>query len=39
MDGHDPIQGGQGPFELPTIAHKCTFPAISPPPLSRGAQN
>ena len=33
----DPIQcqgQGHGPFELPTIAHKCTFPGISPPPLS-----
>jgi len=29
---------GHGPFELPTVAHKCTFPGISPP-LSRGAQN
>jgi len=26
----DPIQGqGHGPFELPTIAHECTFPRIS----------
>jgi len=30
---------GHGPSELQTIAHKCTFPGISPPPLSRGAQN
>ena len=38
----DLIQGqGQGhrPFELPTIAHNCTFLGLSPPPLSRGAQN
>ena len=38
----DPIQGqgqGYGPFELPTIAHNCTFLGLSSPPLSRGTQN
>jgi len=38
----DPIQGqgqGQGAFELPTIAHNCTFLLLSPPPFSRAAQN
>jgi len=38
----DPIQGqgqGHGAFELPTIAHNCTFLGLSPPPLSRGAEN
>ena len=36
----DPIQGqGQGPFELPTIAHNCTFLGLSPSPLSRASQN
>ena len=38
----DPIQGqGQdhGPFELPTIAHNCTFLGLSPPSLSREGQN
>ena len=37
----DLIQGqgqGHGPFELPTVAHNCTFLGLSPPPLSRGAQ-
>ena len=35
-----PIQGqGHGAFELPTIAHKCTFIRLSPRPLSREAQN
>ena len=28
-----------GPFELPKIAHNCTLVLLSPPPLSRGAQN
>ena len=27
------------PFELPTIAHNCTFLRLSPPPLSHEAQN
>ena len=38
----DPIQGqgqGHGAFELPTIAHNCTFLRLSPPPFSRRAQN
>jgi len=38
----DPIQGqgqGHGAFELPTVAHNCTFPRLSPLPLSCGAQN
>jgi len=38
----DPIQGqrqGHGPFELPRIDHNCTFLRLSPPLLSRGAQN
>ena len=30
---------GHGTFELPTIAHNCTFPHLSPLPLLRGAQN
>jgi len=35
----DPIQGqGHRPFELPTIAHNCTFLGLSPPPLSHRAQ-
>jgi len=36
----DPIQGqGHGPFDLPTIAHNCTFLGLSPPPLLCEAQN
>jgi len=38
----DPIEGqvqGHGAFELPTSAHICTFLGLSPPPLSRKAQN
>ena len=36
----DPIQGqGHGAFELPTIAHNCTFLGLSSPPLSRERQN
>jgi len=36
----DPIHGqGHGAFELPTIAHNCTFPCLSPSPLSRSAHN
>jgi len=30
---------GHGAFELPIIAHNCTFLRLSPPPLSRGARN
>jgi len=38
----DPIYSrgqGHGAFELPTIAHNCTFLRLSPPPLSHGARN
>jgi len=38
----DLIQGrrrGHRAFELPTIANNCTFPGLSPLPLSRVAQN
>jgi len=30
---------GHGAFELPTISRHCTFPGLSLPPLSHGAQN
>jgi len=38
----DPIQGqgqGDGPLDLLTFAHNCTFLGLYPPPLSCGAQN
>jgi len=35
----DLIQGqGQGAFELPTIAHNCTFLCLSPPPFRQLAK-
>ena len=30
---------GHGAFELPTVAHYCTFLRLSPPPLSRARQH
>jgi len=41
-DVTDPIQGqgqGYGAFELPPIAHNCTFLGLYSPPLSGRAQN
>jgi len=38
----DPIQGqgqGHGAFELPKIAHNCTYLGLCPLPLSPAAQN